>query len=86
MKVVAKSLGYYDLIRRRPGDTFILSDKKHLGSWMECLDKNDEASEKKASSNKSVAKVNGKGSKEGKSSAEKAKQEELDSSSDAEVI
>lgn len=87
MKVVAKEIGYYELVRRRPGDTFVLSDKAHFSKrWMESLDKNDEATELKASAPKSLAKVNGKGSKEGKPSAEKAKQEELVSLSDAEVI
>ena len=39
MKVRATRLGFYDLKRRKEGETFILHDPKLFSDkWMECLD------------------------------------------------
>lgn len=36
MKVRAVKLGYYDHLRRRPGDEFVLSNPKHFSDkWMD---------------------------------------------------
>jgi len=37
MRVVARSVGYFD-VWREPGDQFEIQDSSQLGSWMEAVD------------------------------------------------
>lgn len=39
IKVMATQMGYYDHVRRRPGDVFLIPERMYSKKWMEMVDR-----------------------------------------------